>query len=241
MEEKKYYEDYKVQLEEVISKEKQATKRALDARKQVETAMNAWSAIVATRTPSTAVSQGGINLDVTAWQLPVDARSYRNSVQKLINKQLQYGGVKLPNGGPLIAPMGESQPEVLASLNYPAYAFPVAVFELAGITVQGTYEQIMTNYKGWGHVDRYIAMPDGLALTGTSPMLTGTYNVIIVGFIRAKSIYPPQPDQVLAGGAGGAGGGGGRGGGAGIPAGVPGGGGIPAGARARGGGARGGG
>lgn len=219
MEEKKDYEDYKAQLDDVISKEKQAVKRVLDARKQVEASMAAWSAIVNTRTPSTRLSDGGINLGVTAWQLPVDARIYRNSVQKMINKQLQVGGVKLPNGGPFIAPLGEDQSEVLASLNYPAYAFPVAIYELAGITVEGTYDQIMANYQGWGRVDRYIAMPDGLTIAGTSPKLTATYNVIVLGFIRAKEIYPPAPDAVLAGGANA--GPGARGGGGFPTAGIP--------------------
>ena len=214
MEEKKDYEDYKAQLDDVISKEKQAVKRVLDARKQVEASMSAWSAVVATRTPSTRLADGGIDLGVTAWQLPVDARTYRNNVQKMINKQLQVGGVKLPNGGPFIPQMGEDQPSVLASLNYPAYAFPVAIFELPGITVTGTYEQIMANYRGWGRMNRYIAVPDGLTITGTTPKLTGTYNVIIVGFIRAKSIFPPAVDTVLAGGAGG---GAARGGAAGGP------------------------
>lgn len=237
MEEKRAYEEYKTQLDDVISKEKQAVKRVVEARSQVEQSMSKWSGVVATRTPSTTVATGGIDLGVTAWQLPVDGRSYRNTVQRMINKQLQVGGVKLPNGGPFIAPMGENQAEVLASLNYPAYAFPVAIFELAGITVQGTFDQIMANYNAWGHVQHYIAMPDALTLNGTSPLLTGTYNVIIVGFIRAKDIFPPAPDAVLAGGAaGGANPGGGAFGG--FPGGPGGGGG---GINRRGGGARGGG
>jgi hypothetical protein len=197
--EARYYNKYADDLQAVANQLSNAEARVHLATKLVNQSRQDWAAIVATRTPSDRVATGGIDLGVSAWQLAADGRTYRNNVQREINKQLQVGGVKLPNGGPLIQPLGDTQDQVLASLNYPSYAFPVAIFQLNGITVEGTYDQIMANYKAWGRMPNYIAMPDGLLLSGTSPDLRGTYNVIIVGFIKAKGIFPPQPDRSLGG------------------------------------------
>ena len=40
----------------------------------------------------------------------------------------------------------------------------------------------------------YLAVADGLRLDGTSPNLTGTYNLTIVGFMRTKSLAPDVPE-----------------------------------------------
>lgn len=201
MEEKKYYEEYLSQLQQVSNQKKKAFDRVLTSQKMVRASMDNWTAVTLTRTPPKSVAAGGIDLSVSPWQIAADGRTYRNSVQRLVNDRLKIGGVKLPNGGPFIQPLGEDQASVLASLNYPGYAFPVAVYELPNITVQGTYDQIIRNYKAWGNVPNYICTPDALQLNGTSPLLTATYNVIMVGYIRTTEIYPPAPDAVLAGGA----------------------------------------
>ena len=199
-EEAKYNNDYAASLQDVGADYSKAVDRVHSAYKLVTQAQQQWADIVATRTPPDNVADGGIDLQVNGWQLPGDARSFRNSIQIAVNKQIQAGGIKLPNGGPTVPGFGETQDEVLKNLNYPApYAFPVEIVEIPGVTVQGTYDQIMANYKAWGTMPHYVAMPDGLQLSGTSPLLTGTYNVIILGYLKAKSLYPPQPDTALGG------------------------------------------
>ena len=66
--------------------------------------------------------------------------------------------------------------------------------------------QIMANVRAYKSMPRYLAVADGLAISGTSPNLTGTYNLSIVGFIRtASSIFPADTSAATApGGAPGA-------------------------------------
>lgn len=54
----------------------------------------------------------------------------------------------------------------------------------------------------------FLAVADGLQITGTSPVLTGTYNLTMVAFIRGDRVFPRVPDGVAApaGGAPGPGG-----------------------------------
>jgi hypothetical protein len=83
--------------------------------------------------------------------------------------------------------------------NYPAVAYPVVVKDLGVITVQGTIEQINENVRGWRRMPHYLAVADGLRITGTAPTLTGTYSLSIVGYIRAKNneIYPSIASSAL--------------------------------------------
>jgi len=52
-----------------------------------------------------------------------------------------------------------------------------------------------------------LAVADGLNLTGTAPILTGTYNLSVVGYIRSNIVYPGvkegAPTTMPAGGGGG--------------------------------------
>lgn len=229
--ETKMYQDYGSALQTEANKSKQAQKRVKDAVDMVNASAQQWKQVVDTRTPPNNVAQGGIDLGVNPWQLVFDAKRYRNSIQLAVNQQVKKGGVKLPNGGPAIPDPGDDQATILAGFfNYPAIAFPVVIFDLGQITVTGTYEQIQANYTAWGRMPRYMAIVDGLQFTGTSPNLTATYNVQLLGFIRATDIFPPAPEASLAVAT--AGGGGGRGGRGGPPAG---GGGPRGGGGARGG------
>ena len=78
-----------------------------------------------------------------------------------------------------------------------------AQIRYGGVVVQGTYAQIAANVRGWSRMRKYLAVASGLALSGTSPNLTGTYNLTIVGYIRGDKVYPAVPEGAAAGGAGG--------------------------------------
>jgi hypothetical protein len=205
---------YAGQLQAEANKRKQAEKRRSLAESMVLASAAQWGQIVAARTPPNNLRQGGINLAVNAWQLVIDARQYRNSVQRAVNKQLKVGGVKVINGPTVPAPSESPNAIVAQYFNYPAIPFPVVIFNLGQVTVQGTYRQIEANMMGWSHMPNYLAVADGLTFSGTSPVLTGTYNVEIVGYIRGDVVYPTVRES----------GGTGAGGGGGVPAaGAPGG------------------
>jgi hypothetical protein len=120
-------------------------------------------------------------------------------------------------------PTGNATQVVETYFNYPAIRFPVAVFDLGQVTVQGTYGQITENVRSWSDMPRYLAVASDLQITGTSPRLTGTYNVTVVAYIRGDKISAPVPEVAGAVVIGGQGGGGGvaPGGGGGAPAGPP--------------------
>jgi hypothetical protein len=169
--------------------------RKENAQKQVAAAFDAWRAIISNHTPPTSLAAGGINLDVNTYYLPVYAHQYRNSLQLAVNKQVKIGGVKVVNG-PTIPDPGDSGPDIVANFfNYPAIPFPIVIFDLGQITVQGSYQQIKANVLGWANMPNYFAVADGLALNGTSPTLTGTYSVSMIGYLRGKKIYPGLPTQ----------------------------------------------
>lgn len=189
-----------------------AEKRRDNAKAEVNRLAAAWQQVVAAKTPPASLPNG-INLAENAYQLTVDSAIYRNSIQKAVNAQIKKGGVKVINEPYVTQPTDDASQIVLTYYNYPAIPFPVVIFDLGQVTVQGTYPQICENMRAWKDMPNYLAVADRLTLTGTAPVLTGTYSVSMVGFIRGDKIYPvvnvaPQPN-----GAGGAGGGGGAAGG----------------------------
>ena len=40
----------------------------------------------------------------------------------------------------------------------------------------------------------YLATTDGLTISGTSPNLTATYNLVVVGYIRGSEVAPVVPE-----------------------------------------------
>jgi len=223
------YETNLAELESEAGQQGRAQKRLDEAVALVNSRAATWRGIVATRTPTNSVNTGGINLAVNAWQLSVDTRKFRNSVQRAVNAQLRRGGVTVVNG-PLVPLINEN--EAASSLltsyyNYPPLKFPVVIFNLGTVTVQGTYKQITDHVRAFATMPRYLAVADGLQITGTSPNLTGTYNLMVVGFIRSRTIAPPVREGQASAAAGGSPFGGGIPGG--PPGGIPGGppGGIP--------------
>lgn len=171
-----------------------AKNRVKIAREMVQAEADKWQEIVAAKTPQASI----INLDEDAWQLTVDARRFRNNVQRAVNQQVKAGGVKIVNGPYVEDPSDDARTIVANYFNYPALKFPVCVYDFGTVTVTGTFEQICANVEGWANMPDYLAVADGLAITGTSPVLTGTYNLTLVAFVRANRVFPKVPDGVAA-------------------------------------------
>lgn len=213
------YVEWGRQLDAEAAKMPRAQERVENAKAKVKEISDNWQRTVARRTPPQSVAAGGINLAVDRYALTVDARRFRNMTQMAVNRQLRSGGVTVIQG-PFV-PEPTDDPNVILSsyFNYPPTEFPVAVFDLGQVTVRGTFEQIADNIRSWSRMPGYLAVADGLAIQGTSPELTATYNVTVVAFIRGKQISPP----IAPAGAPGAPGVPGVPGAPGFPGGVPGG------------------
>lgn len=190
-----------------------AKKRLERAKEIVQEKANDWQEVVAARTPPNSLAAGGIDMSVNAWQLVVDTPKFRNSIQNAVNRQVKTGGVEVLNGPRVPSPDMNGSTIVANYFNYPAIPFPVVIFDFGTITVRGTYAQIMENVRSWSDMPNYLAVADGLAINGTAPILTGTYNLSMVGYIRGDKIFPTVPEGGAAPAAGGAAGGGGGGGG----------------------------
>lgn len=189
-EQTRIYQNYKEQLDTEGAKMGAAKQRVENARVSVEEVSDEWQEVVARRTPPTSVGAGGIDLTVNPYQLTVDARVFRDNVQKAVNAQVKRGGVTVVTG-PYVSEPPETPNEVMpAYFNYPTSAYPVSIFDLGTVTVRGTWDQIMANYRSWQSMPNYLAVPDGLSIQGTSPNLTATYNVTVVAFIRGKELSP---------------------------------------------------
>jgi len=200
------YDVYREQLETEAAKEKKVKTRVERAIQAVQIKTDAWNGYVATKTPSPSLADGGINLNVNPYQLTVDTQKYRNSIQRAVDIQVKKGGVTVVTAPSVRGPADTDDAGALLAeyYNYPGLRFPVVIFDLGQVTVTGTYEQIMANVRSYKSMPRYLAVTDGLAISGTSPHLTGTYTLSIVGFIRGKEIFPAVPSG---GGAAAAGGG----------------------------------
>ncbi|MDX2064650.1 MAG: hypothetical protein SFX74_02790 [Fimbriimonadaceae bacterium] len=226
------YNETADQLQSVVNQRGQAQKRVDEAKRLVEVEAAKWRAVVATRTPGMSRAERGIDLGVNPYQLAVDTQGFRNDIQRAINAQIKAGGVKVVNA-PFVPGPDVNAPvnELLRSFyNFPPYAFPVLIFDLGQVTVEGSYEQIKANVNSYSKMPRYLAVADGLRLDGTGSRLTGTYNLSVVGFIRAKKISGPVPDGAGGAPAGGVGAPGGPGAAFGIPGGGAPPGGVPIGA-----------
>lgn len=188
----KFQETLADQLETEANKMPAAEKRVADAQDDKERIEREWQAVVARRTPSQNVGTGGINLAVNRYQLTVDAPKFRNNVQRAVNAQLKKGGVLVVNGVSVPAPTDDPNAVVTDFFGYTTVArFPVCVFELGSVTVRGSWGQISNHMRAWTSMPNYLAVTDGLAVTGTSPNLTATYNLTVVAYIRGQQISPP--------------------------------------------------
>lgn len=192
-------------LDAEANKENTAKRNLEEAKRQRQEVEAEWNEIVLAHTPPSRVEAGGIDLTVNGWQLTVDAQKFRNNVQRAVNAQLKKGGVTVV-AGPTVPEPGVSGETILADyFNYPGFQFPAAVFNLGTVTVRGTFAQISQNVRAWSSMPRYMAVVDGLNISGTSPQLTATYNLTVVAIVRADTIAPALPSGggAAAGGAGG--------------------------------------
>lgn len=210
-----YVRDYVEKLEAEGRKLPATEKRIENAVAQVEAIAERW------RQVSEAKSQGGegfIDLNQDPLSLSVNVANYRNKVQNAVNRQLRVGGVTVVNG-PLV-PQPSNDPTALLTsyFNVPRLPFPVVLFELGTVTVRGSFDQIARNMQAWTSMKDYFAVVDGLSISGTSPELTATYSVVIVGFLPGEVSGPlgapvaTGPAGTAASAGGGAGGGMGGGG-----------------------------
>lgn len=221
-----YQHTYRDQVQAEANKLNAAKERRQTAINMVNAKAREWAAVATTKTPAQGLANGSIDLAVNAWQLAIDTRKYRNNLQRLVNAQVKKGGIVVLNGPDVPMPPTAATGVLAGYFNYPAFDFPIVIFDFGTVTVRGTYKQIMDNVRAWTAMPNYLAIADGLSIQGTSPILTASYNVSIVGFIRGKEIFPPVPE--------GGGGGGGAPGPGGAPGGAPGGGGRAGGGRAGG-------
>ena len=176
-----------------------AVKKKNSAIEMVKAAERAWIPIVATRTPNNNTAAGGLNINVNRFQLLLDTKRFRNSVQTAVNNQLKVGGVKVV--GPKVPGVTDQEEpnSILASYyNFPSVPFPVVIHDLGQVTVTGTYDQIMKNVRSWERFPHYLAVAHGLQIQGTAPQLTGTYNLSIVGYIRYDGMFGPAPTGAAA-------------------------------------------
>jgi hypothetical protein len=188
----------------------QAKKRVAKAQETLKKKDLEWQQRYEAQMPPSSLALGGIDVSENAWQLVVDTPKYRDNVQKEVNAQLHKGGVKVLGTGPFVPSPPETASTIMTEyFNYPAIPFPVVIFDLGTIQVEGTYDQIMAHIRSYSHMPHYMAVTDGLRLEGTSPKLRATYSLTIVGFIEVSKVFPPVPESASAGGslAGGFGGG----------------------------------
>lgn len=157
-----------------------ATERRIEnAVARVEEMADIWRE---TSSRKSANGNGFIDLTQNPLSLTVSAPAYRNKVQTAVNRQVKVGGVTVINGPFVQRPSNDAQSLMNSYFNYSRLPFPVVLFELGTVTIQGTFAQIARNVQAWSDMPDYFAVVDGLAITGTSPQLTATYNVAIVGF-----------------------------------------------------------
>ncbi len=206
-----FYQAAKEANDAEAAKQRQADQKVATAIQMIKTKAAEWNAISANRTPPASIAAGGITLAQNAFQLSEDTRKYRNSIQRAVNTQLRRGGVKVINGPAIPTPDANAPANslLLSFYNYPSAGFPVVIFDLGSVTVQGNYNSIMNHMRAYKSMPRYLAVTDALRIDGTSPVLTATYNLTIVGYIRSNVVYGQAPEGAsAAGGAGGAPGGG---------------------------------
>jgi hypothetical protein len=191
-----YEKAYADQLSAEGDKLPAAKKRVEKAIKMVNERATIWNRYVGPRTLPDSLGEGGINLDENPYQLAVDTLKFRNNVQRAVNAQIVKGGIKLVGSGPYVPGPTDTNSVggLLASYyNYPTIKFPVVIYNLGTIVVTGTYDQIIANVKAYKTMPHYLAETDGLRISGTSPHFVGSYQLTIVGFLKAPKLFGAMP------------------------------------------------
>ena len=215
------YMKYRDGMAQEQKKWRMAVKKVNDAETLGKQTVQTWNSIAQAHTLPATPDPDGIDLSENGFQLAAQIPVYRNRLQAMVNNQVKAGGVKVVQGPlvppPPLDPTLNGDKIVSEYFHYPALPAPVLVFDLGNVTVQGTFQQISDNVKAWSRMPHFLAVADGLRLQGTSPNLTGTYAVSIVGFVdvpkdekgQPKMIFPPMPEgsRLVSAPAGGQGGG----------------------------------
>jgi hypothetical protein len=184
-----YWMDKNQKLDQIISEpsKQAAVDRVRDALTKVSDAQSTWKLIAARRTPSV----GAMNLTPQRWQVVVNARRWHGQVEQDLRHWINHGGVRLvsPAGG-LQVPFPTDKPNELVQyyFNYPAFPFPIAIWDLGPITVSGSYDRIISHVKSWSAIPHYIAEVRGLSLTGTGNQLQSTYGLTVVAYINTDYV-----------------------------------------------------
>lgn len=189
--EAQFQKELKAKLDAEAAKMPQAQRRVETARRKVEEIGADWRRIALRHTVPASLERGGIDLSKDRWSLTVDAPRFRDNMQRAVNAQLKRGGVIVESGPTIPFPPSAAPSIVEQYFNFPALKFPVVMFDLGEVRVRGTLQQITNHLKAWRDMPNYLAVTDGLALSGTSPTLSATYNLSIVGYINGTRISPP--------------------------------------------------
>ena len=201
--EAQYTEEYVQALEAEGAKLGAAKQRVENAKLRVEEIADRWRQVSDAK-----VRNGFIDLNQDPLALTVSVQNYRNKVQAAVNRQLKTGGVTVINGPQVPPPSNDPTTLLTTYFNVNRLPFPAVIFELGQVTVRGSFNQIASNMQGWTNMPDYFAVVDGLTINGTSPELTATYSVVIVGFLPGQ-VTGPLGGSVATGAAGTAAAGGG--------------------------------
>lgn len=176
------------ELNGIISKPTQdaAVERVREAMNMVRDAEVQWKQITTWRTPSV----GTLNMTPNRWQLVVNTRRWHGKAENDINRWARRGGVTVVNPARILVPYPTDQPNELVQFyfNFPALPFPVAIWDLGTVTVQGTFDQIMQNVRSWSLIPGYIVSVRGLSVAGTGSRLLGTYALTAVVYVNTPYV-----------------------------------------------------
>lgn len=191
--EAQYWTEHGDKLETEANKLPAMQRKVKEAVAFANTQSDEWQAVVDAKTPSTNPRTGGIDLSRNRYQLVVDSIYFRNRIQAAVNRQLRSGGVKV-----ISAPRIEDFPSDPATIVEAGFGlgqrpFPVRIYNLGRITVEGTRQQIEANMQNWTNMPDFMAVADGLVYEGTSPTLRGSYSLSVVMFIQGRTVSPPAP------------------------------------------------
>ena len=194
------YEEYISQLDEIISPQsvRMAEQRVESALQKVYDAQLQWKQVASLKTPSA----GRINLTPHRYQLTVNTRNWHGTVEKDLRDWIRKSGVRVLapinefGTGPFV-PFPTDRPNELVNFyfNYPALPFPVCVWDLGEITVEGTLDQILSHVRSWNNIPGYIALARGLAITGSGNRLRGTYGLTVVAYVNTEFVFGGNLDQ----------------------------------------------
>jgi hypothetical protein len=209
-------------LQGVVAKMPMAEKRVQDAKDEQALVTRGWADYIIRKSPPTST----INLAQNRWKISTQYQTFITKLTLDVTNHIRKTGVTIQKG-PGVPPTTDN-PNILISDVFhfgKGLSYPCAVYPFKGIEVRGTFDKILKHFESWNKFPNYIALADGLKLSGTSPNLVGTYDLTVLVFPRGDSINGEQvnwlgdsgQDQSGGGFAGGPGGPGG-------PAATPGGG-----------------